>query len=248
METPTELAVPLVAGAKLAMQIHYHPAGTVGDPDITSIDMRMSQTWPQKMYFVAAFGNAAAAPTLLPDPDDRIAGVPEFRIPANIADHQEHMQFTVPSLGGLTNIQLYSVNPHMHLIGTHINATITRPAPRGADPQQECIANGNWNFDWQRTYLYDVPIPQLPSVAPGDVIDIDCHWNNTIDNPFEQRAMKDAGLIAPVPVTLGEGNSTDEMCLEIFGISVDAPPVPAARTVTADGLGLQGLGAVLAAP
>ena len=56
------------------------------------------------------------------------------------------------------------------------------------------------------------------------MIDIKCHWNNTIENPFVQRVLKDAGLVAPVDITLGEGNSTDEMCLEIFGISVDAPP------------------------
>src|SRR5262249_50815141 len=163
----------------------------VNDPDITSIDMRTSQVWPQKMYFVTAFGNALASPNLLPDPDDRIAGTPEFRIPANRADHTEHMRFTVGDLGTLTNVQLYSVNPHMHLIGTHINSTISRPTPRGTDPAQECLANGKWNFDWQRTYIYDTPIAQLPTVQAGDVVDISCHWDNTMANPFEQRALKD---------------------------------------------------------
>ncbi len=230
MQTPAQLAVPVLAGAKLVMQIHYHPAGTVAAPDTTSVDLRTSSVWPQKLYFVGAFGNAAAAPQLLPDPDDRIAGVPEFRIPANKPDHTEHMAIPVPDLGGLTGVQFYSVNPHMHLVGTHINATITRPAPRGNDPQTECLANGTWNFDWQRTYAYDAPIAQLPSAMPGDVIDVVCHWNNTMANPFEQRALADAGLVAPVDVTLGEGSSTDEMCLEIFGLSIDAPPQPTALT------------------
>jgi hypothetical protein len=233
MQTPPELAVPLLQGSKLVMQIHYHPAGIVNLPDITEVDLRTSLTWPQKMYFVGAFGNATTAPDLLADPDDRTS-TPEFRIPANAADHAEHMTFTVGDLGGLTNVQLYSVNPHMHLVGTHINSTIIRPAARGSDPQTECLANGEWNFDWQRTYLYDAPISGLPSVAPGDVIDIQCHWNNTIENPFVQRALKDANLVAPVDITLGEGNSTDEMCLEIFGISVDAPAQTATRTLTID--------------
>ena len=233
MQTPAELAVPILGGAKLVMQIHYHPAGTIAEPDTTSLDLRTSQTWPQKMYFVGAFGNASAAPELLPDPDDR--GAPEFRIPADAAYHQEHMQFTVGDLGTLTNVQLYSVNAHMHMIGTHINSSIVRPAARGADPQTECLANGGWNFDWQRTYVYDAPIAQLPTVQAGDVIDVNCHWDNTLDNPFEQRALADAGLGAPVDVTLGEGNSTDEMCLEIFGISADAPAMPAvARTLTVE--------------
>ncbi len=233
MQTPPQLAVPLLAGSKIVLQIHYHPAGGINDPDLTAVDLRTSNVWPQKMYFVGAFGNAVAAPDLLADPDDRTA-TPEFRIPANQADHVEHMRFTVGDLGGLANVQLYSVNPHMHLVGTHINSTITRPAARGADPQTECLANGTWNFDWQRTYLYDAPIAQLPTVQPGDVIDVQCHWNNTLDNPFVQRALRDAGLHAPVDITLGEGNSTDEMCLEIFGISVDAPAMPTSRTLTLD--------------
>jgi hypothetical protein len=90
----------------------------------------------------------------------------------------------------------------MHLIGTHISGSIERPAARGSDPQKECLANGNWNFDWQRTYIYDAALDQLPSVQAGDTIDIQ----------------------------LGEGGSTDEMCLEIFGIAVDAPPQPTGRT------------------
>lgn len=239
MQTPSQLAVPLVQGSKMVMQIHYHPAGAINDPDVTAVDLRTSLQWPQKMYFVGAFGNAIAAPNLLADPDDR--GAPEFRIPANAADHTEHMQFAVGDLGGLTNVQLYSVNPHMHLVGTHIDSTITRPAPRAGDPQSECLANGSWNFDWQRTYIYDAPISALPTIAAGDVIDIRCHWDNTIENPFVQRALKDAGLHAPIDITLGEGNSTDEMCLEIFGISVDAPPMSSTRTLTLDQMPIEAL-------
>ncbi len=230
METPADLAVPLLAGSKLVMQIHYHPAGSVHTADVTSVDLRTSTTWPKKMYFVGAFGNATAAPQLLPDPDDRTT-TPEFRIPANKADHAEHMRFTVPDLGNLTNVRLYSANPHMHLVGTHISGSIERPTARGGDPQKECLANGNWNFDWQRTYIYDAPLDQLPSVEKDDIIDIQCTWNNTIENPFVQRALADQGLNAPVDISLGEGGSTDEMCLEIFGIAVDAPPPPAAARV-----------------
>ena len=211
LETPGDLAVPLVASGMFVMQIHYHPAGKTNAPDATSIDLRTTLSWPKKMYFVGAFGNAFQAPQLLSDPDDRTP-TPEFRIPANRADHLEHMQFVVPDLGNLTDVRLYSVNPHMHLIGTHISGSIQRIAPTATQPANECLANGGWNFDWQRTYTYDTTLDQLPLVQKGDVIDVQCHWNNTLDNPFEQRALTDAGLVAPVDVTLGEGNSTDEMC------------------------------------
>jgi len=204
MQTSSELAVPVVANAKFVMNIHYHPAGGIAAPDSTELDLRTSKTWPKKMYFVAPIGNAPTAPQLLPDPDDRIAGAPEFRIPANTAAHTEHMRVTIPSLGNLTDVRLYSVNPHMHMVGTHLSATIERPTARGTDPQNECLANGNWNFDWQRTYIYDAPLQELPSVAEGDVLDLRCTWNNTMANPFVQRALADAGLGAPIDINLGE--------------------------------------------
>jgi hypothetical protein len=224
MSTSDEIAVPIVAGAKLVMQIHYHPAGLTHNPDKTAIDLRFSQTWPTKMYFVTAFGNSFDAATgLLPGPGDT-AG-PEFVVPKNVAAHTEHMRFTVPDLGGLTDVRLFSANPHMHLIGTHISSTIERPSARLDDPQTECLANGGWNFDWQRTYQYDAPLDKLPTVQPGDVIDVKCSWDNTIENPFVQRMLADSGLSQPIDVRLGE-QTTNEMCLEIFGLAIPAPAEP----------------------
>ena len=227
MQTDGNIAVPVQAGAKFVMQIHYHPAGTTADPDATAIDIRFSNTWPQRMYFVAAFGNEAAAPNLLPGDGD--AGTPRFMIPAMAANHEEHMRVTIPNLGTLTDVRLWSANPHMHLIGTHIASTIERPAARGSDPQTECLANGAWNFDWQRTYQYDSPLDKLPSVQAGDIIDIKCKWDNSLNNPFTLRMMHDSGLSAPIDVNLGE-QTTNEMCLEIFGLSLPAPAM--ARTAS----------------
>ncbi len=227
MQTSADIAVPIVANAKLVMQIHYHPAGQAHAPDKTAVDLRFSTAWPKKMYFVTALGNAFQSPELLAGPGDN--GSPQFVVPKNVADHPEHMRITIPDLGGLNDVRLFSANPHMHLVGTHINSTIERPAARGNDPKSECLANGGWNFDWQRTYQYDAPLDKLPSVAAGDVIDIKCTWNNTIDNPFVQRMLHDSGLSQPIDITLGE-QTTNEMCLEIFGLSIDAPPEPGARS------------------
>ena len=54
-----------------------------------------------------------------------------------------------------------------------------------------------------------------------------CHWNNTIENPFVQRALNDAGLARRSTSRSARADSTDEMCLEIFGLALDAPPAPA---------------------
>jgi len=224
MQTSGDISVPMVANAKLVMQIHYHPAGLTHTPDKTAIDLRMTSAWPQKMYFVTAFGNEFQAPGLQPGPND--GGSPRFMIPKNVGDHTEHMRTTIPDLGNLTNVRLYSANPHMHLVGTHIASKIERPTARGNDPQTECLANGGWNFDWQRTYQYDAPLDKLPSIAAGDVVDIKCTWDNRLSNPFVQRMLADSGLSQPVDITLGE-QTTNEMCLEIFGLAIDAPPEPA---------------------
>jgi hypothetical protein len=224
-QTSDQIAVPIVAGAKLIMQIHYHPAGSAHAPDKTSVSLRFGQTWPERMYFVTAFGNEFQAPNLLLGPNDR-NGQPEFRIPRDVADHTERMRVTIPDLGGLTDVRLFSANPHMHLIGTRISSTIERPAARGSDPQTECLANGAWNFDWQRTYQYDAPLDKLPGVLPGDVIEVSCDWNNTLENPFVQRMLADSGLTDTIDVLLGE-QTTNEMCLEIFGLSIPAPAEPA---------------------
>ena len=228
MQTPSELAVPLVPNAKIVMQIHYHPAGMTNDIDFTSVDLRVSNVWPRKMYFVAAFGNEAAAPNLDPSPDEPPGAPPKFMIPRNDPDHPETMSRTLDTLGGLTGVKVFSVNPHMHLVGTHISGKIVRPTARGNDPQTECLANGGWNFDWQRTYIYDAPIDSLPGIEAGDKIEISCKWNNTIQNTFVQRMLHDSGLPPqPIDINLGE-QTTNEMCLEIFGLAVDAPPAPPA--------------------
>lgn len=222
MQTDGKIAVPIVAGAKIVMQIHYHPAGQTNAPDATAIDLRFSSQWPERMYFVFALGNAPTAPQLLAGEADN--GAPRFLIPAMANDHDEHMRFEMPA-GIPDDIRMWSVNPHMHLIGTHISATIERPAARGSDPKTECLANGAWNFDWQRTYQYAAPLDKLPSIKSGDIVDVKCKWDNSISNPFVQRMMNDAGLTAPIDVALGE-QTTNEMCLEIFGLSIPAPAQP----------------------
>ncbi|MBC7550841.1 MAG: hypothetical protein H7269_08090 [Cellulomonas sp.] len=237
MQTDGHLAVPLLANAKLVMQIHYHPAGTVHREDRTALALRTSTVQPERVYFVTAFGNASQAPNLDPDLDDR-AGGPEFRIPANAGAHHETMAFTLPALG-VDDVRVFSVNPHMHLVGTHISSTIVRANPSSAQPARECLANGGWNFDWQRTYQYATSLATLPQVAEGDTISVECTWNNTRANPFVQRMLDDAGLDAPVDILLGE-QTTNEMCLEIVGLSIPTSALLGAQGLTPERLHLPG--------
>jgi hypothetical protein len=46
--------------------------------------------------------------------------VPRFLIPARSPDHTEHLRIPITSLGTFTDVRLFSVNPHMHLIPRQI--------------------------------------------------------------------------------------------------------------------------------
>jgi hypothetical protein len=104
----------------------------------------------------------------------------------------------------------------MHFVGIGLSLWVHRAAPQNGEPTDECLVNVNrWNFDWQRQYAVDAPIESLPQVRPGDQVEIRCTYDNTLANPFVQRALADLGLTAPIYVHLGE-TTTDEMCLTLL--------------------------------
>ncbi len=231
METPDELGIPLAAGTALLTQFHYHPGGISNDADVSSIDLRLTANRPDKLYTIGAWGNAFAAPELLPGPGDA-AGTPRFFIPADEPAHAESMRFEVVA-DTTARFPLLGAYPHMHYIGVGLQVKITRANPLPGEPTEECLVNvDRWDFDWQRTYQYDAPIDELPTVGNGDVVEINCTYDNTMDNPFVERALLEAGLTAPIDVALGE-ESLDEMCLAIFPIIFDAPAGAGAAVVPA---------------
>jgi hypothetical protein len=218
-ETPANLGLPVPAGSHVLMQMHYHPGGTTNAPDASTVNLRLQTTRPINTYAIGAVGNAAAAPTLLPDPDDR--GVPEFRIPAGATDHVETMRF--PLSLGAGRFRLFAAYPHMHYIGVELSVQIEHPLP-GGGVDRECLVNvPRWNFDWQRTYQYDAPMADLPAIADGDTLVVRCSYDNSLGNPFVRRALEEMGLQEPIDVVLGE-ESLDEMCLGIFGVVVEPAP------------------------
>jgi hypothetical protein len=223
METPSDLGIEMTAGSVLITQYHYHPhEGASEEPDASTLDLRLTSTRPDKLYVIGAWGNAFAAPQLLPGEDDRGAD-PEFFIPADVADHEEAMRFVVDAGGTALRFPLFAAYPHMHYVGIGLQVKITRANPGPGEPASECLVNvDRWNFDWQRTYQYDADYDDLPTVGEGDVVEIECSYDNTLDNPFVMRAIEDAGLTSPIDITLGE-QTLDEMCLSIFGIAFDAP-------------------------
>jgi hypothetical protein len=219
-ELPDNIGTPVAANSLLVMQIHYHPHSQTFGPDSTTVQLRFNPAQPA--YYLATFGigNYATQQSdgdgLQPGPDDRTS-TPEFRIPANVAGHTETMLFTVPT--GLPPLMLYGAMAHMHLIGTDLEMTVDR----AATASNECMLHEpKWNFDWQRMYIYDAPIAQLPVLNAGDRIRVRCTYDNTTNNAFVERLLADTHSPAPFDVYLGE-QTTDEMCLAILPILYVAP-------------------------
>jgi hypothetical protein len=219
LTAPDGVAMAAPSKGRLVMQVHYHPTGAPQTDSATSLQLRgYGAGIPAYVSTLALIGNFrsqnAAGTGLLPGPDD--TGKPEFRIPAGAKNHTESMIYTVGASS--PTLHVWSVGSHMHNVGTDMRIGVTRTTP-GTQPADECLLDTpKWDFNWQRGYGFDVPIDQVPTLGPGDQINLRCTYDNTMDNLAVQRTLTEQGLTAPRDVLLGE-STLDEMCLGVFGIA-----------------------------
>ena len=223
MELPANVGTPLAASSLLVMQIHYHPHSAVrNDPDQTKVQLRFTAAAPDYIAVTSLIGNfngplGTGGDGLQPGPNDN--GAPKFLIPANVSGHTETMRFTMPaSQKGVPTPQvfLYSVGAHMHLVGVDEKLSVHYATPPQGAPADQCLLQvPQWNFNWQRAYVYDTPIESLPVLHPGDQLTVRCGYDNTMKNPALADALSQQSLTAPRDVKLGE-TTLDEMCLGAF--------------------------------
>ena len=218
IQAPPGVALSIPSTGRLVMQVHYHPTGAPQTDGATSLQLRKYAGIPEYIASMALMGNSRRASAggmgLQPGPNDGAEA--EFKIPAGAQNHTETMRLAVPADGPANYI--WAVGTHMHYVGTDMRIGITRAAP-GAEPADECLLQTpNWDFNWQRGYLYDVPIAEAPTARGGDTINLRCTYDNSMQNPFVAQALQQQGLTAPRDVLLGEA-TLDEMCLGVFGIA-----------------------------
>jgi hypothetical protein len=219
IEPPPGVGVRVPAGAKIVLNIHYHPGAQPAD-DVTSLDLRWTTTPPDYEAVLSLPGNARTAIAgLQPGPADPPEG-PAFLIPAGAKGHEERMAIAVSS-AVRPGTRVFSVGTHMHYVGTDMKFELARGNRVGGapadEPEREClIQTPRWDFHWQRGYSYDAPIDQLPTVGRGDVVHLRCRYDNSTDNPFVMAALREQGLSQPRDVSIGE-QTLDEMCLGVVG-------------------------------
>jgi hypothetical protein len=220
MTLPAKAGMPIKPGARLVVQMHYHP---LAEPaiDQSSVALRVSTRRPEWEAMLALLGNfdnfnAQKLTGLLPGPND--GATPEFLIPAGMRNHTETMVFKQTDIP--IAVPVFAVGAHMHYVG--VDMKIERTFADTAEDDRECLLQTpKWNFNWQRTYEYDVEIDDLPMIRPGDELIMRCTYDNSMQNPFVKDALFERGLAGPIDVRLGE-ETLDEMCLGVFGVL--APP------------------------
>lgn len=181
----------LPKGADVVLQVHYHRDGRL-EKDRTAIGLHFAKKPVQHRYLgmVVAGGGVGAG------------RVRWFAIPAG-NDH-----FTLKgSIWVEQDCTLYSVMPHMHMIGKEISVAMTPPD----GPARTLVAIKDWDYNWQETYFFKEPIP----VKAGTRFDIEAVYDNSAANPNNPNK-------PPRLVTFGQ-QTTNEMCFGFLGATSDLP-------------------------
>ncbi len=219
-ETPPDTAYRIAAGARIIVNVHYHPTGSGPEvDDSTSLDLRYHPSLPTYLALMQLIGNEYSSWGdgfgLQPGPNDD-NGI-QFKIPAGADEHSETM---ILRLDDIPDLRIFAAGTHMHYVGTNMQVQLKHANPQGDEPDTECLVETpDWDFGWQRTYDYDAPLDQVPQIRSGDQLYLRCDYNNSLSNPFVVDALNQQNLDAPVDVYLGE-ETLDEMCLGVFGVAL----------------------------
>jgi hypothetical protein len=100
---------------------------------------------------------------------------------------------------------LYSVMPHMLLLGKSMKAWVESPDGK----EKPLIFVDNWDFNWQMAFMLKEPM----HVPAGSKIHVEGYYDNSKSNPNNPSN-------PPKTVTFGE-QTTDEMFLLVAAYTVD---------------------------
>ena len=168
----------------IIIQIHY-PGGVSGQVDSTSVRIKYG---PSNLRNVSTAAYLNHNTTLINGP---------LFILANTVD-TFYAQVT-----NNINRTLTGIMPHMHLIGTSIQAYFVTPA----NDTVHLIDIPRWDFHWQYFYQFQKPI----LIPAGSIVYGRAIYDNTSNNPYNPNN-------PPVDVTRGEGTE-DEMFLIYMNLS-----------------------------
>ena len=187
---PEGMGVPLGAGLRFVLQVHYNledPAAA-GLSDETTIVLHYERDADRALAFA------------LPDAflDSLNKATPDSLPPMKAdASYTWTTKLSQEGLDGTTGAELVGIMPHMHGRGLRQTVKI------GPAPNLACVSHlENWDFHWQRMYLYKNPVP----LHAQDSMQVTCAYDTSADES---------------PVLPGWGTS-NEMCLAVMMIALPA--------------------------
>jgi len=180
----------LPAGSDFLLQVHYHRSGKP-EPDQTAVGLYFATTPVEKQ--LRALG-------IFP-PRKGFSLTPDLAIPAGKSDYE-----VTGSMPLREDIHLRAAIPHMHWLGKDF--LMWAELPDGT--RKTLIKIDRWDFSWQGTYDYAVPI----GLPKGTVLKMLAHFDNSSTNPANQNR-------PPIDVSWGE-QTNDEMCIGFLHYTRDA--------------------------
>lgn len=182
---PEGVGYRLPKGSDVVMQIHYHRNGRT-EKDRTQVGLYFSKKPVERPYQAGVLAGGAGSGLL------RLF----FSIPAGKEDFK-----VVGDTWATGDFTLFSVMPHMHMLGKKIKVTMTPPD----GPEQTLIAIDDWDYNWQETYLLKEPI----QIKKGTRFHVEALYDNSAKNPRNP-------FNPPRRINFGE-QTTNEMCFVFFG-------------------------------
>jgi hypothetical protein len=186
---PTGFGMKIPKNGNIVLQIHY-PGGVNNIVDSTRVILKTTENTQRQIAIASALNHSA--PSLLNGP---------LYLPANQVKSFNN-QYNLP-----VGISVFTVAPHMHLLGTSIKAlgiTNTNDTLRFVDIPR-------WDFHWQRAYTFR----KIIKVPQGTSLKGFATYDNTSKNPFNPSN-------PPQAVSMGEGTN-DEMFLVYFWYALYQP-------------------------
>jgi hypothetical protein len=186
---PNGFGIKLAKKGNIVLQIHY-PGGVNNVVDSTRVILKTTSATQRQVAIQPALNHNA--PNLQNGP---------LYIPANQVKSFNN-KYDLPA-----NVSVFTVGPHMHLIGSAIKAY-------GVAPNNDTIRFVDipqWDFHWQRSYTFR----NVLKVPAGTSLRGQASYNNTSSNPYNPSN-------PPQAVSLGEGTN-DEMFLVYFWFTLYQP-------------------------